>query len=268
MLELLRPADTVSGIVIRPACVYGRSGSYFADYHFIPALKAVREGKDTFESISSVNGKILTVHADDAADLFVRVAERAPACRGQAFLAANSSTDNLRDILSGVVRVAGLKGYKVRDTEDGEDPPPQLTSEYEVAWVTPLLAHPSLGHALTGWTPRRLGVSDGIDIYWVRGSQYAHAELLPALGQGRVLNTVHARRAIIPLLCLQPRPSLPVLVVPRRVVHWREGIRPAGVCPHYTPRILLMRHRQRGSSPTLVRLQVGQRGVLVVIVRG
>lgn len=42
-----------------------------------------------------------------------------------------------------------------------------LTTAYEVAWTTPLLARPSLGHALTGWQPKRMGVSDGMDVYWV-----------------------------------------------------------------------------------------------------
>jgi hypothetical protein len=29
------------------------------------------------------------------------------------------------------------------------------------------MARPSLGHALTGWQPKRMAVSDGMDVYWV-----------------------------------------------------------------------------------------------------
>lgn len=29
-----------------------------------------------------------------------------------------------------------------------------------------MLQKPSLGHALTGWAPRRAGLSDAIDVYW------------------------------------------------------------------------------------------------------
>jgi nucleoside-diphosphate-sugar epimerase len=100
--------------------VYGSSGSYFGDYHFKPALEALEAGKTEFESIISDNGKILTIHQDDAADLFVRVAEAAPAARGEVFLAANPSTDNIRDILDAIVRITGLKGWKAKKPSDGE----------------------------------------------------------------------------------------------------------------------------------------------------
>lgn len=111
---------SINGIVVRPACVYGSSGSYFGDYHFKPALEALEAGKTEFESIISDNGKILTIHQDDAAELFVRVAEAAPACRGEVFLAANPSTDNIRDVLDAVVRITGLKSWKAKAPADGE----------------------------------------------------------------------------------------------------------------------------------------------------
>lgn len=44
----------------------------------------------------------------------------------------------------------------------------KLTPDGERAWVTPVLQKASLGHAVTGWTPRRISVSDGIEVYWVR----------------------------------------------------------------------------------------------------
>jgi nucleoside-diphosphate-sugar epimerase len=153
----VRAEESINGIVVRPACVYGSSGSYFGDYHFKPALEALEAGKTEFESIISDNGKILTIHQDDAADLFVRVAEAAPAARGEVFLAANPSTDNIRDILDAIVRITGLKGWKAKKPSDA----------YETAWITPLMARPSLGHALTGWQPKRMAVSDGMDVYWM-----------------------------------------------------------------------------------------------------
>ncbi|KLT43532.1 NAD(P)-binding protein [Cutaneotrichosporon oleaginosum] len=149
--------SSINGIVVRPACVYGSSGSYFGDYHFKPALEALNSGKSEFDSIISANGKILTIHQDDAAELFVRVAEAAPVCRGQVFLAANPSTDNIRDILDAIVRITGLKAWKAKAPADA----------YETAWITPLLARPSLGNALTGWQPKRMAVSDGMDVYWM-----------------------------------------------------------------------------------------------------
>lgn len=41
---------------------------------------------------------------------------------------------------------------------------------YEKFWVSTLLAKPSLGTALTGWRPKRLPLTDGMDIYWVSQS--------------------------------------------------------------------------------------------------
>lgn len=93
------------------------------------------------------------------------------------FVASNPSTDNVRDILDGVVRVTGLEGWDARKPRDGESLSRieayksrhlQLTTDGERAWVTPVLQKPSLGHAVTGWAPRRIGVSDGIEMYWVR----------------------------------------------------------------------------------------------------
>jgi hypothetical protein len=42
---------------------------------------------------------------------------------------------------------------------------------YETAWVTPILQKPSFATALTGWRPRKMGLSDGIDVYWVSTPQ-------------------------------------------------------------------------------------------------
>lgn len=69
-------SKAVNGIVIRPVCLYGKGGSYFGEYHFRPTLDALRKGKKRFKSIVGDSGKIATVHCDDAAELFVAVAER------------------------------------------------------------------------------------------------------------------------------------------------------------------------------------------------
>jgi hypothetical protein len=34
------------------------------------------------------------------------------------------------------------------------------------AWVSTTLQKPSLGAALVGWFPRRMGLVDGMDVYW------------------------------------------------------------------------------------------------------
>lgn len=132
--------------------MYGHGGSYFGDYHFKPALEALNAGKTEFESIISDNGKILTIHRDDAADLFVRVAEAAPACRGEVFLAANPCTDNIRDILDAIVRITGLKGWKAREPQDG--------ASLSLAWLTRSLRdgvdYPAFGSPIAWCCSHRL----------------------------------------------------------------------------------------------------------------
>lgn len=148
--------ENVNGIVVAPTCLYGRSGSYFAYYHFDAALAAMEKGQKEFETIVRDDSRLLTIHHDDLADLYVRVGERSPACKGQVFIAANPSPESLKEILNSVVRVTGLEGYKAKEATDA----------YEKFWVSTLLAKPSLGTALTGWRPKRLPLTDGMDIYW------------------------------------------------------------------------------------------------------
>lgn len=62
--------------MVAPTCLYGRSGSYFAYYHFDAALAAVEKGEKEFETIMRDDSRLLTIHQDDLADLYVRVGER------------------------------------------------------------------------------------------------------------------------------------------------------------------------------------------------
>lgn len=80
--DAILTSSHVNGVVIRPVCLYGKGGSYFGAYHFRPALNALKKGKKRFESIVGDSGKIATVHCDDAAELFVAVAERVSTARG------------------------------------------------------------------------------------------------------------------------------------------------------------------------------------------
>lgn len=47
---------------------------------------------------------------------------QSPTCRGQVFVASNPSTDNIRDILDGIVRITGLEGWDAREPRGGEYP--------------------------------------------------------------------------------------------------------------------------------------------------
>lgn len=83
--NIVRPAmlplttgDKVNGIVIRPAVLYGRSGSMLEPFLFAPAYDAAKAG-GTFEVIGLPETRFLTVHQDDLADLYLRAGERVSA---------------------------------------------------------------------------------------------------------------------------------------------------------------------------------------------
>lgn len=149
-------SDKVNGIVIRPGVVYGKDGSFFGFYIFDQALAASKAGNKEWETPYEEDTRVASIHTDDAADLYLRVAERGPLLGGQVFLASNPATERLTDILDAVVRVSGTTGYKHKKIEN----------EWDQAWVSTALIKPSLGNALTGWTPRKMSLVDGIDIYW------------------------------------------------------------------------------------------------------
>jgi hypothetical protein len=45
---------------------------------------------------------------------------------------------------------------------------------FEEAFCSSIVVKPSLGNALTGWTPKKPSLVDGIDVYWA--SYLAHKE--------------------------------------------------------------------------------------------
>ncbi|WVF69713.1 hypothetical protein IAT40_004492 [Kwoniella sp. CBS 6097] len=149
-------SEKVNGIVIRGAIVYGSETSPYASYIFEPALKALKNGDKVFETVYENNTRHTTIHRDDAADLYLRVAERGTLLGGQVFLAANPATERLTDILDAVVRVSGVKEYKALKPSNG----------WDSAWLSGVLVKPTLGEALTGWRPRKMSLVDGMDVYW------------------------------------------------------------------------------------------------------
>ncbi|WWD21567.1 hypothetical protein CI109_106053 [Kwoniella shandongensis] len=149
-------SDRVHGIVIRAAVVYGKDGSLFGPYIFEPAHKASKTADKVFETFYKADTRVASIHTDDVADLYLRVAERAPICSGQVFLASNQATERLTDILDAAVRVSGCKGYKAKEPTD----------PWDKAWTSTVLIKPSLGNALTGWTPKKMSLVDGMDIYY------------------------------------------------------------------------------------------------------
>jgi nucleoside-diphosphate-sugar epimerase len=95
--------DVLNGIVVRPAVLYGRSGSILA-----PLFADAAKGKVRWPG--RPGGRMALIHTDDLADLYVRVAERAQAVGGLIFDAANDFTESVQDVLTELVRVSGAQG--------------------------------------------------------------------------------------------------------------------------------------------------------------
>ncbi|WVR04697.1 hypothetical protein IAU60_001708 [Kwoniella sp. DSM 27419] len=149
-------SDKVNGIVIRAGMVYGKDASLFGPMLFEPALKAASTEDKIFKTIYNEDSRITSIHEDDAADLYVRVAERGPLLGGQIFLASNPATERLTDIIDAVMRVSGTKGYERQAP----------SNPFESAYASTCLVKPTLGHALVGWTCKKQSLVDGMDVYW------------------------------------------------------------------------------------------------------
>jgi nucleoside-diphosphate-sugar epimerase len=98
----------LNGVVIRPAVVYGRSGSVFA-----PFFKSASEGNVWYPG--TPGGRFALIHTDDLAKLFVKAVERPDIVGGLIFDAVNDQTESADDFLATLVKVSGAtKPYEYR----------------------------------------------------------------------------------------------------------------------------------------------------------
>ncbi|KZO95517.1 NAD(P)-binding protein [Calocera viscosa TUFC12733] len=139
----------VNGVVIRPALLYGKTMSLLE-----PMFKAAMTGN--LEWYGTPRGRYSLIHGDDLADLFVRVGEAGAICKGLTFDGANSQSESVEDILTTLARVAGLKDYSYR----------KPATAFEVAMCTSGISRPSLARSLFGWVPKKIGLVDGMHIYY------------------------------------------------------------------------------------------------------
>ncbi|KAJ6505405.1 hypothetical protein C8R45DRAFT_972593 [Mycena sanguinolenta] len=161
--QLIVRSTAVNGIVVRPALLYGRSASLF-----VSLFKSAAEGKVVCPG--TPGGRFSLIHADDLADLYVRVAEKASLLGGKILDAANSQTESVDDLLAKLVQVSGAKSYEYRAPEN----------KFEEAMQATTLVRPYLANALLGWVPKKPGLVEGLDIYYAAwlastGSSSIHA---------------------------------------------------------------------------------------------
>jgi len=142
--------SALNGIVIRPALLYGRSASILA-----ACFKSAYEGKVAW--YGTPGGRYSLIHADDLAELYVLVAEKAQIVGGKIFDAANDYTESVDDFLEKLVKVSGAKGpYEYITPSNG--------FHESIACTT--LNRPYLGRALLGWQTKKPGLVDGLTTYY------------------------------------------------------------------------------------------------------
>lgn len=93
----------LNGIVIRPALLYGRSGSALAQL-----FKSASEGKVAW--YGTPGARFALIHADDLANLYLLASEKAAIAGGRIFDAANDMTESVGDFLEKLVEVSGAQG--------------------------------------------------------------------------------------------------------------------------------------------------------------
>ncbi|KAF5348946.1 hypothetical protein D9758_014202 [Tetrapyrgos nigripes] len=154
--EILK-SEILNGIVVRPTLLYGRSGSIFS----MMFERFRKEGRVSW--LGTPGGKLTTIHQDDLADLYVRTAEKAQVIGGLVFIAANShseDTDGFLRRFCEIVRVDGKEG------PGGGYEYFEPTNVFEKAITTQQIVRPYLARTLLSWEPKKLGLTDGLELYW------------------------------------------------------------------------------------------------------
>ncbi|KAL1694657.1 hypothetical protein GGG16DRAFT_109990 [Schizophyllum commune] len=147
--QRVREEKVLNGIVVRPGLLYGKKGSLTEGlFKSANAGKAVWPGRP--------GGKLSVIHCDDLADLYVRVAERAPVLGGLLFDAANGVAESVDAILERLVAVSGANGYEFKEP----------TNPFEEAVAASVITRPYLAHSMLGWVPKKAGLTDNLEVYY------------------------------------------------------------------------------------------------------
>lgn len=101
--QLIVKSTLVNGIVIRPGLLYGYSGS-------ITSMMFAQAEQGKLEWYGKPGGRVGFIHADDLADLYVKVTEKAPFVGGMIFDSSNDQTEGFAEVFQKMFEVIGVKG--------------------------------------------------------------------------------------------------------------------------------------------------------------
>ncbi|KAM0751470.1 NAD(P)-binding protein [Meredithblackwellia eburnea MCA 4105] len=135
--------------VVRPALIYGKSGSLTAEW-----LAGAKAGEIVFHGRKEA--RLAMIHVDDCAALFVLVAENAFVTQGLIFDAANPYPEPILFILDQLALASG--GASVKFSEP--------TSDYHKALQSSNLLRPRLAKTLLGWETKKAPFGEGMELYY------------------------------------------------------------------------------------------------------
>jgi nucleoside-diphosphate-sugar epimerase len=153
--HMVLSSSSVRGIVLRPGCVYGKSGSmtgsWFEGAHKKKDLQVVGDGTNRWAM----------VHVDDLADAYLRAAQSG--LSGEVFCVTDRSRDTVAEMAGAAARAAGYSG-PIRYVPVAE----AAKTMGPFAEALALDQHVSswkIARRL-GWHPQHGGFVDGVTVYF------------------------------------------------------------------------------------------------------
>lgn len=153
--KMVLGASGVRGLVMRPGCLYGERGGMPG------AWFAGAESKD-LQVVGDGRNRWAMVHADDAADAYVRAAESGE--RGEVFNVTDRSRASVRDMAEAAARAAGYTG-DIRFVPVSEAS--KTMGGFADALAVDQLVDSHKAAARLGWQPRHGGFLDDVESCYV-----------------------------------------------------------------------------------------------------
>jgi len=142
---------SLNGIVIRPAMVYGRSGSIFS----FRVYGAIERGPKV-KIVGNPSTRWAVVHVDDLASAYVAAAERASIVKGEIFDIANTAAESVIDIVASAACVLGV-------ALEPEYTDPSCPFDIALTLSCPLSNRKA--YTLLNWVQKHPGIVDGAPRY-------------------------------------------------------------------------------------------------------
>lgn len=150
-LVLDAASDRIRPLVIRPVAVYGHGRD-----HLTPLLVRVARSAGVSYFVGDGTARWSTVHADDLADLYVRMLESAPA--GTLLNAAADPPVTMQELAEAVRLLAGLGEGQIASLSVGDAE--QVFGPFAAAFTHDLWVSAARARNLLGWEPRQPSLLD------------------------------------------------------------------------------------------------------------